>query len=152
MVLDIPHVETDALFHGPNWTRRDEFVADVVDAVASDRWVMEWQYAEARDIIADACDLLVWLDLPFWRSTLPRVVRRTIHRALTHEVLWNGNREQPLWSFLRDRDHIVRWAIRTRRDTAVLVASSRSSRPGLRVVRLRSRSEVEIWVAGLLRA
>ena len=28
-LLDVPHVEIDALFHGPGWTPREAFVADV---------------------------------------------------------------------------------------------------------------------------
>lgn len=35
--LEVPYRELDALFHGPGWTRRPEFVDDVTAAVSRDR-------------------------------------------------------------------------------------------------------------------
>ncbi|GHD83281.1 hypothetical protein CLV85_1985 [Salinibacterium amurskyense] len=55
-----------------------------------------------------APDDLVWLDLPFFRTTLPRVIRRTIRRAVRREELWNGNVEAPLHTFFTDREHVVK--------------------------------------------
>jgi len=46
-VLGVPHVEIDALFHGPDWTRRPAFLADVAAFSATPGWVTEWQYAAA---------------------------------------------------------------------------------------------------------
>lgn len=40
-VLDIPHVEIDALYHGPLWTPRVTFAAEVADFVAERAWVTE---------------------------------------------------------------------------------------------------------------
>ena len=119
----IPHTEIDALFHGPGWTPRPESVA-----VSQPSWVTEWQYDAARPLLAECADTLVWLDLPFWTVTFPRVVRRTVRRSLRREELWNGNREAPLRSIVTDpvlgRTH-----------------------PALRVVRLRTRREVRALVA-----
>jgi hypothetical protein len=63
--------------------------------------------------------------------------------------LWNGNREAPLWTVLRDRDHIVRWAWTNHRDTARRVAALSVARPDLPVLRLRSRREIEDWLGRL---
>jgi len=41
---DLVHHEIDALYHGPNWTPRPEFLDDVRAFAATDRWVTEWQY------------------------------------------------------------------------------------------------------------
>ena len=145
-LLDLPHTELDALHHGPGWTKRPEFEADVDAVLAADRWVTEWQYEYARPLLAARADLLVWLDLPY-PLVLTRVVRRTLRRRLRREELWNGNREGPLHHFFTDPTHIVRWSISTRhlydeRIPAVVVA-----RPDLPVVRLRSRRDVETWIA-----
>ena len=46
-VLGLPYVEIDGLFHGPGWTRRESFEADVRRVAAAPDWVTEWQYASA---------------------------------------------------------------------------------------------------------
>ena len=107
--LDVPHTEIDALHHGPNWTPRPEFVADVHAFTAEDRWVTEWQYDQVRQHMLDRATLLVHLDLP--RATvMQQVVRRTLRRRLRREQLWNGNVEPPLHTIFTDPEHIVRWS------------------------------------------
>lgn len=148
-LLGVEHVEIDALFHGPGWTPRPTFLADVDEFTARPGWVTEWQYSAARDLLADRCDLMVWLDPP--HATLMRqVTARTLRRRVRREVLWNGNLEPPLRAFLTDRDHIVRWAWRTRYATAERVARLRVRRADLPVVRLRSREDADRWLAGPL--
>jgi len=79
------------------------------------------------------------------------VVQRTAQRRLTRTALWNGNLEPPLSTFFTDRDHIVRWAWRTRHENAQRVAAAVTSREDLSVVRLRRQREVDQWLAGPLR-
>ena len=79
-ILDIPRTEIDALFHGENWTPRESFLGDVRALVDGEAWVTEWQYSLARPLLAERADLLIWLDLPFLRVALPRVIRRTVRR------------------------------------------------------------------------
>ena len=145
-----PHTEIDALFHGPNWVPRPEFVDDVRAFIAAEAWTTEWQYSTAREVLAERADLLVWLDLPFLRVTLPRVIRRTFRRRVRREELWNGNVEPPFHTLLTDREHIVRWAISTRRKYTERVPVLEHQHPQLVVVRLRSQREVERWLGGPL--
>lgn len=145
-----PHTELDALFHGPAWTPRPEFPADVDTLVRGDAWTTEWQYDAARPLLAGSADLLVWLDFPFVRVTLPRLVRRTIRRRWSREELWNGNTEAPLWTVLTDREHIVRWAFRSRRNYTAAVPRLIHEYPDLIVVRLRSQQEADGWLSGPL--
>jgi adenylate kinase family enzyme len=144
-LLDLPHTEIDALHHGPGWQRRPEFEADVDAFTAGDTWVTEWQYATARDPLAERADTLVWLDLPF-PLVLGRVVRRTLRRRIRHEELWNGNHEPPLRTFLTDPQHVVRWSISTRNKYRELVPEAAAAHPHLTVVRLRSRRDVDRWL------
>lgn len=147
-VLGVPHTEVDALFHGPGWTPRPTFLADVEAFTSAPGWVTEWQYAAVRDLLADRADLLVWLDLP--RALVMRqVVVRTLRRRLGRQVLWNGNVEPPLHTVLGDREHIVRWAWNTHPLTAQRVAALRVRRPDLAVVRLSSHREAAAWLAEL---
>jgi adenylate kinase family enzyme len=150
VVLGVPHVEIDALFHGPGWTPLETFEAEVARFSCGPAWVTEWQYDAVRDLLAARADLLVWLDLPR-RTVMRQVVSRTVRRRLRRERLWNDNLEQPLWTVLTDRDHIVRWAWSTHDRSAVRVAELLRVRPDLPVVRVRTRDEASRWVEGPLR-
>ncbi|MBB1516090.1 AAA family ATPase [Tessaracoccus sp. MC1679] len=149
--LGIPHVEIDALYHGPNWTPRESFMDDVSALVEEDKWVTEWQYSSARAVLAARADLVVWLDLPV-ATVMRQVTVRTMRRRLRREVLWNGNREPSLWTAFTDPDHIIRWAWKTRRRTAERVVALMGERPELPVVRLLSHREARAWLAGPLAA
>lgn len=149
-VIDAPHTEIDALFHGADWTPREEFLDDVRALVAGDAWVTEWQYSAARPLLTERADLVVWLDLPFLTATLPRVLRRTVRRRLRREVLWNGNVEPPFHTFFTDREHIVRWAISTRKKYGPRMAELPAQHPDLTIVRLRTPREVQAWLDGPL--
>ena len=148
-LLAIPHVEIDALFHGPAWTPRETFGAEVDAFSAEPNWVTEWQYSTVRALLAERADLLVWLDLNR-AAVMRRVVRRTVRRRLRRQVLWNGNIEPPLWTVLTDPEHIVRWAWSTHPKTAQRVAAVHQQRPGLVIVRLAGQRAVEQWISGPL--
>lgn len=85
-VIGAPHIEIDVLYHGPNWEPRGSFLDDVRALVARDEWTTEWQYAYARPLVAGRADLVVWLDLPFWTTTLPRVARRAPDPAASSQA------------------------------------------------------------------
>lgn len=149
--LQVPHVEIDALFHGPGWTRRPSFESDVYRFSAEPSWVTEWQYDSVRAHLAEGADLLVWLDLP--RSLVMRqVIGRTLVRRLRRQELWNGNFEPALWTIFADREHIVRWAWNTHHKTAARVVELLRQRPSVAVVRLRSWDEVTRWLSGPLQS
>ena len=147
--LGVPHVEIDALFHGPGWTPRESFADDVRRFAASPAWVTEWQYDEVRPLLADRTDLLVWLDLS--RATVLRqLLRRTVVRRVRRQELWNGNLEPPLHTVFSDSEHLLRWAWASHGGTGPRVRDLQDRRPALAVVRLESRSSVDHWVAGPL--
>ena len=146
-ILDIPHTEIDGLFHGENWTPRESFLSDVRALVAGEAWVTEWQYSLARPLLAERADLLIWLDLPFLRVALPRVIRRTVRRRRRRQELWNGNVEPPLVTFFTDPEHIVRWAWSTRHTYRERVPRADAEHENLVVVRLRSQREVDAWLS-----
>jgi adenylate kinase family enzyme len=149
--LGIPHIEIDALFHGPNWTARPSFEAEVRSFSSRPAWVTEWQYSQVRPLLAERADLVVWLDLPR-RIVMRQVIRRTLRRRLGRQTLWNGNIEPPLWTVMRDDEHIVRWAWRTHPKTAARVHALAVLRPELPIVRLRSHDETAQWLFGSLAA
>lgn len=143
--LALPHVEIDSLFHGPGWTPRDSFVAEVEAFSSQQRWVTEWQYDTGRALLAERADLLVWLDLPT-ATVMRQVIMRTVRRRVHRQILWNGNVEPPLRTVLTDPDHIIRWAWTTHPKTADRVATLHEQRPELIIVRLRSWRDVQAWL------
>jgi adenylate kinase family enzyme len=146
--LDVPYVELDSLHHGPGWEPRPEFLDDVRALAASDAWVTEFQYADARPILQVRADLLVHLDIPF-RVSLGRLTRRTLRRRFRKEELWNGNLEPPLHTIFTDRDHVVRYMVRTREKYAHLIPQAFAANPELVGVRLRTSAEVDAWLRPL---
>jgi adenylate kinase family enzyme len=143
--LGVPFVEMDALVHGPGWveTPTEELRARVEPIVASDGWVIDGPYrGKLGDLVLDAADVVVWLDLPI-RVWMPRLIRRTGRRIRGREELWNGNKET-LASALWGRDSLVMFAVRShfrrRRDYPKALAK-------WPVVRLRSPAEVERFLA-----
>jgi adenylate kinase family enzyme len=147
--LGTPHIEIDALYHGPNWSPRDSFESDVTQFSSQSHWVTEWQYSQVRPLLADRADLIVWLDLPHL-SVIWQVVRRTIRRRRRREELWNGNLEPPLWTILTDQEHIIRWAWATRNTTRTRIHEVLQRRPDLPIVRLRSHHQAARWLTGPL--
>lgn len=144
----LPYTELDALHHGPSWTPRPEFDDDVLALATSDAWVTEWQYPQARPVLAAHADLLVWLDLPV-RVTMTRLTRRTVSRVRHGTELWAGNVEPPLRTIWTEPNHIIRWAWRTRHDYRTLVPEAQATNPTLRVTRLRTQREAEAFLQAL---
>jgi adenylate kinase family enzyme len=157
--LAVPHVELDALHHGPGWTpaRTPDFRAavhralDEADATAGG-WVVCGNYAQVATGIRARADTIVWLDLPR-AVVMARVLRRTGVRVLRRVELWNGNREElSMVLALHDPERsIIRWAwdgvARNRRRYVPEMASTTWA--DLRWHRLRSPAEVSAWLAGV---
>lgn len=145
----VAHVELDALFHGPGWaqTPADEFRRRVAAATDGDGWVVDGNYdSKLGDLVLGRADIIVWLDVPL-RVALSRVTRRTISRIRTGEELWNGNRESWRGGFLGWESMFV-WTIRSHLRNRRARPERLARHPNLRVVRLRSREEVESYLTG----
>lgn len=95
------------------------------------------------DLVLEQADLVVWLDLPA-RVWLPRLIRRTIRRAVRRETLWSGNRETLGRALSRESVvlHPARNASARRRSYPVELA-------GFPTVRLRSARAVERFLTSV---
>lgn len=156
--LDLPRLELDAVFWGPNWTFRDleEARSRVREFAAAHPagWVVDGNWSSRLDGLLnpgtpDGADALVWLD--HLRSVvMRRMIRRTLRRGIRRDELWHGNREQP-WNWLRldPEKNIVRWAwtqhpiVRER-----MLAHIAAGDP---VIRLTGQGAVDAWLADLSR-
>jgi adenylate kinase family enzyme len=149
--LRVPHTEIDALHHGPGWTKRQEFESEVAEFAAQECWITEWQYHSVRDLLASRAEVLIFLD--YSRPlVMSRVVKRTVRRVTTHEVLWNGNVEPPLHTIVTNRENIIRWAWTTHAKNKDRVNELSRTHPRLRVIRLSSPRQTEAWLTTIQRA
>ncbi len=150
--LSLPVVEMDAFFHRPNWqeTPTEEFRANVVEALAQhdEGWVCDGDYRNVIDSILPMADTVVWLRPPF-RVAYWRLLKRTITRSWSKELLWGTNRESFRRAFLSRHPILLRGIIRWR-------AHARSTRMAFAgtphhatVIELRSSREVEDWLGSL---
>ncbi|MEU1306777.1 MFS transporter [Streptomyces shenzhenensis] len=146
--LDIRHIEMDALYHGPGWTRRAEFEDDVERATRTPSWICDAQYHWViGDLLGERADTFVWLDLPR-RTVISRVLRRSVVRAATGRQLWHGNRET--WrSLLRNPRHPLRWAWSQHATRRAETAAFLGLHPGLTVVHLTSAREARQWLRSI---
>jgi adenylate kinase family enzyme len=149
--LGLPHVEMDSLWWEPNWT---EAGADVLGerltkVVANDEWIVDGNYFSvgAREVVWPRADTIVWLDHSRW-VTMPRVVRRTVTRAVRRTELWSGNRESLRLALRPDSIILFAW----RAHPTYRRYESLDSDPELAhltVVRLRRPRHVRQWLASL---
>lgn len=145
--LRVPFVELDALHWGPGWTEAsaEELRARIAPVVESEAWVIDGVYrGKLGDLVVGRADLVVWLDLPMY-VWLPRLLKRTLRRALRHEEFLNGNRET-LRSALLSRDSLLLYALRSHRRRRRLYPTQLASYP---VVRLRTRAQIEHFLEAL---
>jgi adenylate kinase family enzyme len=143
--LGVPFHELDALNHGPGWTEATsaELRARVEPLVASPAWVIDGSYrSKLGDLVLAQADTIVWLDLPR-RVWLPRLLRRTVRRAVMREALWNGNRET-LRSVLWAQNALIPYAWRSFAERRRRYPAELAVYP---VVRLRSSRAVERFLA-----
>ncbi len=150
-VLDVPHVELDALHwrHHPDWgmPSDDEFLTDVRQATDGDAWVVEGNYTRSRDIFWPRVELMVWLDLPL-RTACWRVFLRTLRRVRSNdELLWGVQRET-VRNALLTWDGLVLWNLRVfrRRHRTYSGLVEEAGARGTEVVRLGSQRAVDAWL------
>lgn len=107
--LGLPYHEMDALYYnGPQWATNGNLAADVSRLTAGQGWIIDsLGYPEVRDLMWDRADTVIWLDYPR-HVIMPRVLRRSLGRTVTREVVFGGNRET--WTGWLHRDHPAWWA------------------------------------------
>ena len=152
-ILDVPHVELDALNWGAGWTEADPdvFRARVAAALdASEGWVVDGGYSHLRPLIWGAADTVVWLEFPL-PVILLRLTRRTLVRVIGRQELWNGNRERWRTAFL-SRKSLYWWVLTTHRGRRKRMedALSLPEYRRIRAIRFRSPRQAERWIRDLV--
>jgi adenylate kinase family enzyme len=149
--LELTFVELDALYWEAGWVGapQEVFIARAEAATRGEKWVCAGNYSKVRDITWRRAQAVIWLDYPFpiifWQ-----LLRRTIRRALTREVLWNGNVE-PFWPHLKlwSEESLFNWQIKTyaqhKREYPEQFGLPEHAH--LEVIQLRTPGEAERWLS-----
>jgi len=150
-ILGVPHIELDALNHGPNW---EEAPAEIFQervraalAAAPDGWVVDGNYhGKLGLLVQERADTVVFLDPPY-PTAIRRSLWRTFSRALLRIELWNGNRETFRNAFSR---YSIPWyVLRTHRRQRQKWSTRLAELPHLRFVHLRSPRETRAWLQSI---
>jgi adenylate kinase family enzyme len=153
--LAVPYVELDALMHQPGWAPRPdgEFMAEVEQATSQSGWVVDGNYMRfvIEGPVWKRADTVVWLDLPR-RTVMRHLIVRTLHRAVTREKLWNGNREplSNLLSFDPEKSIIAyAWVKHDELAQRYQNALTDPTWREIKFIRLRSPAEVRSWLESI---
>lgn len=148
--IKVPHIELDALFWTAQWVEKplEEFRTDVstiLDANAGG-WVCDGNYSQVRDLILPLASTVVWLRPPF-RVAFWRLLKRTIKRCWSHELLWGNNRESLRRAFLH-RDSLFLYVIRNWHRSHKVVDRALENMPHKAlIIELHSSKEVNSFLA-----
>jgi adenylate kinase family enzyme len=98
----LPLIHLDAIYWRPGWqpTPADEWREIVEQVISRDSWIIDGNYGGTLDLRLEACDTVVFLDIPRL-ICLWRVLRRQLgHLGKTRPELPVGCPERLTWEFL----------------------------------------------------
>lgn len=146
--LNAPHIELDSLHWGPDWTPYplEQFRAAVAQAIAGERWALDGNYSQVRDLVWPRADTLIWLNYPLW-LVYGRLLRRTLGRIVWRQQLWAGNRERLANQFSRDSLFVWAWTSSRRRKIEYPALFQQPQYAHLRVHIFRSPRALARWLA-----
>lgn len=106
------HSADDEIGWLPSWRERpvDEQRSLAAALVDQPAWILDTAYGKWQDIVLPRAQLVVALDYPRHVS-LRRLLRRTVTRVLSREVVCNGNVESVRQAL--SRDSILLWHFRS---------------------------------------
>ncbi|MCC6259751.1 MAG: adenylate kinase [Anaerolineales bacterium] len=150
--FNLRFVELDALYWRPNWkpTPPLEFREKVLEAIEGGAWIVAGNYSSVRDLIWNKAECVIWLDYPF-RIVFWRLIKRTIHRSVTQELLWGTNTES-FWKHLKlwSEDSLIHWLFKTywrrKRETPLLLRQYLH----LKAFHFKHPKEAQAWVSDLV--
>lgn len=142
-LLGLEVIHLDALYWSAGWveTPKDVWRERVGELVRREAWVMDGNYSGTLELRLAACDTVVFLDLPRAACVWGILKRAFIYRRATRPDMARGCPERVTADFLR---WVWNYPARARPKVLKLLAEHAGGR---RVVRLRTRAEVEEFLA-----
>ena len=144
--FDLPHIELDAIKHGPGWVERpdDEFARIIEQRLdkSAEGWITDANYQRVRPLILARADTVVviqlWFPVMFWR-----VLKRSIRRAWSGEPLWNGNKETWRMTFLSRESILLEIIGKRKRYANAGKIIARDTPPGTNFALIRGVRELD---------
>jgi energy-coupling factor transporter ATP-binding protein EcfA2 len=153
--LEVPHVELDSLYFGPEFSTaplpllRERTSA----AIAGDRWVTDGNKSAVRDLVWPRADTIVWLDYPLgvslWRLAKRARRRASALKVQAAETAGASGLPRQLLAAARGVLTALRSHAGPRRRYPRMFAEPANRH--LAVVRLRSPRATSRWIAGVVR-
>jgi energy-coupling factor transporter ATP-binding protein EcfA2 len=149
--LEVPHVELDSLYFGPDLSTVPlELLRERTRAaIAGDSWVTDGNKRAVRDLVWPRADTVVWLDYPLVVS-LWRLARRARGRTsvLARQARTTGSAGSSLSQLGRVAKGVLTalWSHRGQRRRYPRMLAEPANRH-LAVVRLRSPRATRRWIA-----
>ncbi len=112
--LGLAFIELDAINWQAGWRDLnthdpDEFVRRATAAAAGETWAVDGNYGLVRPALWARATHLIWLD--YSRAVImPRVIRRSLARALDGQELWPGTGNRERFADWLSPEHPIRWA------------------------------------------
>ena len=136
-VTGLPFVSLDALFWKPGWVESDkaEFRERVTKAARQPRWIMDGNFtSHLVELRRDACDTVIWFDLPRRICMLGIVTRVATSYGRVRPEMGEGCPEKIDFKFLRyvwtfrakQRPKLLAYFVRLRPDQAFITFTDRA--------------------------
>ena len=111
-ILEIPFIEMDAIFWGPNWSPSgdEDFLPRLAEALHGEHWVLDGNYSRSTSTKWERVEVVIWLDFSFPR-TLWQAIARAAGRLISQEELWPGTGNRESLRMLFSKESIVLWTI-----------------------------------------
>jgi adenylate kinase family enzyme len=144
--LGLPVIHLDRVYWRAGWveTPKDEWRRKVEELCAGDSWVMDGNYSGTLDFRLDACDTVIFIDLPRAVCTWRIVKRSLMYRGTSRPDMGEGCREQLNKDFLVFLLWVWNYPRRSRPKVLRLLEEKAG---GKQVYTLRSSAEVERFLA-----
>ena len=138
-------VHLDRAYWRPGWveTPKDEWRRRVAELVSGDSWVIDGNFGSTLELRIEACDTVIFLDLPRAVCTWRVLKRIVMYRDKGRPDMGEGCPERLDFEFLS-----WVWNFPSRGRPKVIEVLEKHSHDK-RIIRLRSRAEVEKFLAGL---
>ena len=110
--LDLPFIEMDAIYWGPDWVRPpDEVFYKKLSAVLeAESWVLDGNYTRTISFKWDRVQAVIWLNYSYPRTVF-QAIKRALTRLFSREELWPGTGNRENLQMLFSKDSIVLWTI-----------------------------------------
>ena len=144
-ILNIEVIHLDSLYWNPGWveTPKQEWKRRLEKIITRDSWIMDGNYSGTLDLRLEACDTVIFLDIPRM-ICLRRVIKRAVvYRNKTRPDMADGCPERLGLEFI-----LWVWNYK-KRTRPKIVSKLETKRHDKKVIWLRTDTEVERFLAGI---